>query len=776
MKRLRIEIAGVVQGVGFRPFVFTLAEHCGVAGYVTNTSRGVVIEAEGDRVDAFCEALHTEAPPLAEILSFTIAELPLRGETGFVIRKSRDEGSFTHISPDVAVCDDCLREMFDPADRRYHYPFINCTNCGPRFTITKCVPYDRPNTTMADFPLCEQCSVEYHDPRDRRFHAQPNACPVCGPRVSFELGDQAFSVSTDDPIAAAREVLLAGGIVAVKGLGGFHLCCDATNALAVEELRLRKRRRNKPFALMSGTLDEIRESCLVSGAEAALLTDRRRPIVLLRKHATCCLPAALAPNNATLGFMLPYTPIHHLLFDIEAGGVAPFRVLVMTSANLSEEPIVIDNHEARERLAGIADAFLLHNRDIFMRLDDSVVRVINGKTRFLRRARGYAPGAIDLGEESPDLLAAGAEVKNTFAITKGRYAIVSQHIGDMENYETLAFFEEALANLRQVYRADPVALAHDLHPGYLASQWALRHCDEHRKICLGVQHHHAHIASVIAEHHSAGPVIGIALDGSGYGHDGTIWGSEFLLCEAQRYERYAHFAYLPLPGGEQAIRECWRISVSLLIEAFGRDACMSIVQELGYIARFGEQAVRQVHQLAELRQFSPLSCGAGRYFDAIAALIGLCGINTYEGEAAITLESILPPDAIYDQTERYTFKLGTSVPVVIDFCPLVREVVRDLRAGVSVSQISHRFHNTMVAVVSELAADMAARYNTRTIGLSGGVFQNAYLLSQIETLLEQEGYLVLVNHQLPANDACMSLGQVWLLAHSLRQSISPDLS
>lgn len=765
MKRLRIEISGIVQGVGFRPFVFTLAERFGIAGYVTNTSRGVLIEAEGLKGDAFVEALRSEAPPLSQILSLSVADIPPQGDGAFRIVESRDEGSFTHISPDVAVCDDCLREMRDPHDRRYRYPFINCTNCGPRFTITRRVPYDRPNTTMARFPLCGQCSAEYHDPRNRRFHAQPNACPVCGPQVVFESTGGFSSAEQADPIASARDVLKAGGIVAVKGLGGFHLCCDATNPSAVEELRKRKRRRNKPFALMTAALDNIRSHCIVSDQEAALLTDRRRPIVLLRKRPECSLPAALAPGNATLGFMLPYTPIHHLLFE---NGSRAFSVLVMTSANLSEEPIVIDNDEARERLAGLADAFLLHNRDIFMRADDSVVRVVNGSPRFIRRARGYAPEAIDLGEEAPDLLAAGGEVKNTFAITKGRYAIVSQHIGDMENYETLSFFEEALANLRQVYRAEPRAIAHDLHPGYLASQWALRQCEASGATCLGVQHHHAHIASVMAEHALDGPVVGIALDGTGYGTDGTIWGSEFLCCRGTEFERYGHFSYLALPGGEQAIRECWRISVALVQMTYGANDCMEILDQVGFLSRYGERQLRQILHLAAVRQFSPVSCGAGRYFDALSALIGACSSNTYEGEAAIALESLLPLDASYDPGIVYPYAVDESSPVVIDFGPLVRSVVADLSEGVSNALISLRFHNTIVHVIRAMAHRLASRLATRTIALSGGVFQNAYLLSQAETVLTADGFCVVTNRALPQNDACVSLGQIRLLAKTVK--------
>lgn len=765
MKRLRIEISGIVQGVGFRPFVFTLAERFGIAGYVTNTSRGVLIEAEGLKSDAFVEALRSEAPPLSQILSLSVADIPPQGDGAFRIVESRDEGSFTHISPDVAVCDDCLREMRDPHDRRYRYPFINCTNCGPRFTITRRVPYDRPNTTMARFPLCGQCSAEYHDPRNRRFHAQPNACPVCGPQVVFESTGGFSSAEQADPIASARDVLKAGGIVAVKGLGGFHLCCDATNPSAVEELRKRKRRRNKPFALMTAALDDIRSHCIVSDQEAALLTDRRRPIVLLRKRPECSLPAALAPGNATLGFMLPYTPIHHLLFE---NGSRAFSVLVMTSANLSEEPIVIDNDEARERLAGLADAFLLHNRDIFMRADDSVVRVVNGSPRFIRRARGYAPEAIDLGEEAPDLLAAGGEVKNTFAITKGRYAIVSQHIGDMENYETLSFFEEALANLRQVYRAEPRAIAHDLHPGYLASQWALRQCEASGATCLGVQHHHAHIVSVMAEHALEGPVVGIALDGTGYGTDGTIWGSEFLCCRGTEFERCGHFSYLELPGGEQAIRECWRISVALVQMTYGANDCMEILDQVGFLSRYGERQLRQILHLAAVRQFSPVSCGAGRYFDALSALIGACSSNTYEGEAAIALESLLPLDACYDPAIVYPYAVDESSPVVIDFGPLVRNVVEDLSHGLSNALISLRFHNTIVHVIRAMAHRLSSRLATRTIALSGGVFQNAYLLSQAETVLTADGFCVVTNRALPQNDACVSLGQIRLLAKTVK--------
>ncbi|HSW61899.1 MAG TPA: carbamoyltransferase HypF [Dissulfurispiraceae bacterium] len=771
MKRLHIEITGIVQGVGFRPFVYSLAQRYGVTGFVNNTSRGVIIEAEGPDADAFASAVKTEYPPLAKINSMVVHEMTVTGASAFVIAKSVDEGSFTHISPDVAICEDCLREMFDPEDRRYHYPFINCTNCGPRYTITKKVPYDRPNTTMADFPLCDACAAEYNDPLNRRFHAQPNACPLCGPQVSFEPGN--FDIGRayeNDPITSVKAIILSGGIVAVKGLGGFHLCCDATNTTAVEELRQRKRRKNKPFGLMAGTLGAIRRHCRVSEAEASLLTDRRRPIVLLKKLPECTLPTALAPNNTTLGFMLPYTPIHYLLFASADGSFNESPVLVMTSANLSEEPIVIGNDEACERLSGIADAFLMHNRDIFMRVDDSVVRIVNGKQRFIRRARGYAPEAIDLGTDVPDLLAAGAEVKNTFAISKGRFAIVSQHIGDMENYETLRFFEETLGNLKQVYRAEPEAVAHDLHTGYLATQWSHRQCEERNLKCYGVQHHHAHIAAVMAEHQIREPVIGVALDGTGYGPDGTIWGGEFLICRPDGYERRAHFDYFPLPGGEMAIREPWRLAVSLLQKAYGDGPDLwTALRTIGFIEKYGEQKLQQIMKLARIEQFSPISCGAGRYFDAVSALAGVCDVNTFEGEAAIALESCIPEGSSFSAKSRYHIASTGEFPRRIDFSRLTAALVEDISHGVATAESALFFHNAVIDVVLRTVDVISRETGLKIVALSGGVFQNAYLSEQLEKALSDAGFVVALNELLPCNDACMSLGQLSVLQNMLQQ-------
>ncbi|HMK43838.1 MAG TPA: carbamoyltransferase HypF, partial [Dissulfurispiraceae bacterium] len=619
---------------------------------------------------------------------------------------------------------------------------------------------------MAAFAMCEQCSAEYYDPLDRRFHAQPNACPDCGPHVSFLLENSDLHVDERKPIEAAKAIIRQGGIVAVKGLGGFHLCCDAVNAEAVEKLRTRKRRLNKPFALMSGRIEDIRKYCEISTAEESLLSDRRRPIVLLRKRKDCSLPYGLAPSNATLGFMLPYAPLHYLLFTDERGAPGAFPALVMTSANLSEEPIVIGNEEARDRLTSIADAFLFHNRDIFMRVDDSVVRIVNNTVRFIRRSRGYAPEALSLGKEMPDLLAVGAEVKNTLAISKGSYAIVSQHIGDMENYETLRFFEETLENLKQVYRSDPIRLAHDLHPGYLSTRWAVQQCEGHGVPCDGVQHHHAHIAAVMAEHGLHDPVIGVALDGTGYGTDSIIWGSEFLVCTRASFERAAHFAALPLPGGEAAIREGWRIAAALLQQSLDDVELWSAFREIGFVERYGEARLKQVLQIASDSRFSPRSCGAGRYFDAAAALAGVCDKNTFEGEAAIALESIITDDGNAD--DHYGYSMCEGSVRQIDFSPMVRSLIADVIAGIDSATLARRFHQTIINSVIEMVDMLSAQTGITHIALSGGVFQNAYLSVEIERRLSDRNLKVFLHERVPCNDACLSLGQLAVLAARLK--------
>jgi hydrogenase maturation protein HypF len=768
MSHLHLTIKGTVQGVGFRPTVYNLALKLGLKGFVTNTSEGVIIEVEGKAAAGFADILRENLPPLARLESIEIKELSPAGYADFTIISSKDQGGFTHISPDISTCDDCLKELLDPSDRRYQYPFINCTNCGPRYSITIKVPYDRPNTTMAVFPMCPQCEAEYHDPSDRRFHAQPNACPVCGPQVQFKNKNTVFQPDETDPILAAIELLKQGAIVAVKGLGGFHLCCDAENEEAVKRLRERKRRRNKPFAIMSPDIGVIRQFCEVSADEEKMLSDRRRPIVLL-KGRTDCLPDAVAPNNKYLGFMLPYTPLHSLLFNYRthtSGGFEEpphFRALVATSGNLSEEPIVIDNDEALDRLDDLADAFLLHNRDIFMRVDDSVVRIVDGKPMFIRRSRGYVPEAILLGEEGPDVLGCGAEVKNTFTLTRGSAAIVSQHIGDMENFETLEFFEETLENLKQVYRSDPVAVAYDIHPGYLSTQWAVKHIAAKGLKGYGIQHHHGHIASVMAEKRIADKVIGVALDGTGYGTDGNLWGSEFLVCDLRGFEREAHFRYIPLPGGEAAIKEPWRMAVSYLKQSARDGDVGGYLADIGYVERYGMNRLDTVLKIMDKRTFSPLTSGAGRLFDAVSALAGICYTSTYEGEAAIALESALSDNNVNLDSGVYAYRILDGYPAVIDFSGMILAITRDVKTGVDRGLISLRFHKTMVMAVVEIVGRIREKTGIKSVALSGGCFQNSMLLRKTLAELTSLGFEVFTNEIIPCNDACLSLGQAYIL-------------
>ncbi len=765
MTHLHITIKGTVQGVGFRPAVYNLVRKLGLNGYVTNSSAGVIIEVEGKGAADFTAILNDNLPPLAKIESIETKELPPAGYDDFRIVQSVDEGGFTHVSPDVSICDDCLKELFDRQDRRYQYPFINCTNCGPRYSITRRVPYDRPNTTMAIFPMCPQCEAEYNDPSNRRFHAQPNACPVCGPTVEFKNQNSKFKVDETDPVSATIRLLKQGGIVAVKGIGGFHLCCDAENEDAVALLRERKRRKNKPFALMSPNIKIIRSFCEVSADEKRLLEDMRRPIVLLKKRADSLLPSVLAPNNRYLGFMLPCAPLHYLLFNHASAnpGTPPhFNALVATSGNLSEEPIVIDNDEALERLDGLADAYLIHNRDIFMRVDDSVVRVSNGKTLFIRRSRGYVPQPIMMVDEGPDVLGCGAEVKNTFTLTRGNAAIVSQHIGDMENIETVDFFEETLDNLKQVYRSDPVAFAYDLHPGYLSTKWAVKRIAEKGLKGFGIQHHYGHIAAVMAEKGIKDKVIGVAFDGTGYGTDGHLWGGEFLVCDMQGFERAAHFCYVPLPGGEMAIREPWRLAVSYLKQALKGGNIDQYLSDIGFIERFGRNKINSVLKIIDNPNFSPLSSGAGRLFDAISSLAGICHINTYEGEAAVALESVLSHDDMAVDSSAYGYQISNGEPAVIDFSEMIMEIVRDVCNKKDAACISLRFHETMANVIFEMVRRIHIKTGLTLVVLSGGCFQNAKLLESVLSSLAALDISLFTNENVPCNDACLSLGQAYL--------------
>lgn len=780
-ERAQIAVTGIVQGVGFRPYVHSLAARFGLHGSVSNTASGVLIDAEGERLQEFLECLPREAPPLARISRISVTKLPLQGFSTFSIEDSKDlPGAFTLVAPDAAVCEDCLRELRDPSDRRYRYPFINCTNCGPRYSITRAVPYDRPNTTMAIFRMCPDCDREYHDAADRRFHAQPNACPKCGPKLQFKVQGSRFSTQEADPLMAAIEVLRQGGIVAVKGLGGFHLACDAANEAAVRSLRERKRRSNKPFAVMAASVEAVVRFCDVTEEERYQLLSSRRPIVLLRrKEEDGSLSRGVAPNNQYVGVMLPYTPLHELLFLPPAS----FTALVMTSGNLSEEPIVRDNDEAVTKLGALVDAFLFHDRDIFMRVDDSVLRAgragsgiqvrrgeegDGGSPLFLRRSRGYAPDPIPLRNDGPEVLGCGADLKNTFTLTKGTWAVPSQHIGDMENYETLRFFEEALENLKQVYRVRPVAIVHDLHPGYLSTRWAQERAAGTAKEdfagAFGIQHHYAHIGSVMAENGLTGKVIGIAFDGTGYGTDGNLWGGEFLVADSEGFERTGQLAYFPLPGGEAAIREPWRTAVSLVRTAVGADAFAALTR-CGLVDRQGEQNVRQVLTVAEALQLSPLASGAGRYFDALAALLGLCDRNTFEGEAAMTLESLVLDGVREQYPVDYHEKNGYTE---VDLRPLVRSVIDEMSAGTDKRRIATRFHNSLAGIIGEMAGRISARTGIRDIALSGGTFQNRYLLERATALLRNADLNVHRNVQMPPNDACISLGQAYIVRERLK--------
>ncbi len=838
MKTLNVTIKGLVQGVGFRPFIFKLAQDMAVNGFITNTSDGVIMAVEGDNLDLFLDRVRSDAPPLARIMSMDIFPMKFSGYSDFSIKESSGSGRFTLLSPDISICNDCLDELFDGKDRRFLYPFINCTNCGPRYSITKTVPYDRVNTTMNTFAMCEACLAEYQNPGDRRFHAQPNACPVCGPQMELiipranekipekddnrvksrhsreggnpemcnfsgkmdsrlrtsgmtALNGTFYDVVKDNPVGKTQDLLKQGKIIAIKGLGGFHIACDATNREAVLKLRERKR-RYKPFALMAPDIDTIRKYCYVSEDEEKVLLSHKRPIVLLQKSDELSLPEEIAPNNRHIGFMLPYTPIHYLLFyDHDCGEMnsnsLKLTVLVMTSGNISEEPIIHDNEEAYLKLSSVADAFLVHNRDIFMRVDDSVIKVRdqslikNSRNPFvqiytsdpvlffIRRSRGYVPEPIPLLEDGPDVIGCGADLKNTFTITKGAYAIPSQHIGDMENYETLRFFEETLKNLKSVYRAEPVAVAYDLHPHYMSTQWALRLGEQESSRALkfaGIQHHYAHIGSVMAENGFREKVIGVSLDGTGFGEDGSLWGGEFLVADIDGYKRAGHFKYTPLPGGEMAAREPWRMAISYLKEAAG-DEIMDFIEPTGFIEKYGRDSVEKITKIASDRTFSPLSSSAGRLFDAVSALMGICDKNTFEGEAAIAIESMV----IDGIEESYPVDISFKDPLEIDFSNAILKIINDMERRTDRRVIATKFHNTVASAVILVVLKLSLVNNIKKVALSGGVFQNVYLLGKVTDNLRAEGLSVYTNEIVPCNDGGISLGQAYIARERIKTGL-----
>jgi hydrogenase maturation protein HypF len=760
--RQRIRVRGIVQGVGFRPFVYNLARRLGLRGWVLNSSSGVSIEVEGAEaaIADFLLELRNNPPALARIESIAVADADAEGDKDFVIRESVPQpGEFALVSPDVATCADCRSDFSDPENRRYQYPFTNCTNCGPRYTIIQDIPYDRPTTTMAPFTMCAECAAEYGDPANRRFHAQPNACPVCGPRIWLATGSGDVSVAQESSVSVLRAVKTAlrnGKIVAIKGLGGFQLACDAGNDEAVRSLRSRKKRSDKPFALMARDVAAIEGFCEVTDADRKLLLSPEHPIVILHRLANSRISTEVAPGNNTIGVMLTYTPLHRLLFGESPDAAPEFTALVMTSGNISEEPIVISNEEAIGRLEHVADAFLLHNRDIYMRVDDSVARTFEGTPRVLRRSRGCVPHPIDLGAQMREILACGAELKNTFCLTKGQYAIVSQHIGDLENFETLEFFKETLANLRKLFRVEPQAIAYDLHPQYLSSRFALE-VPELRKI--GVQHHHAHIASCMAENNLRGRVIGVAFDGTGYGTDGQIWGGEFLVADFARFERRAHFRYVALPGGDAAVRQPWRVALSYLRDMFGAD-----VPELPFMREIPPKHLSLVNAMLERRINSVMTSSCGRLFDAVAAIVGLRNEVNFEGQAAIELESITQSGV----SEQYPVAIGSGDPVEIDFRPLIEAVVRDVRSSVPQSVIASRFHNTVASVIVEVCRRIRESDGMDRVCLSGGTFQNMYLLERAANGLRDSGFKVFLHSQVPPNDGGISLGQAVIANEILR--------
>jgi hydrogenase maturation protein HypF len=760
--RTKLTIEGIVQGVGFRPFIYNLAKHHNLKGYVLNNPQGVQVDIEGEPVDLkkFLKALPESLPPQAHIVSMKEETLPPSNFTHFEIRESSVEEKRTAlISPDLAICNDCLDELFNPRDRRHRYPFINCTNCGPRYTIIDDIPYDRPHTSMKTFSMCPSCQQEYDDPSNRRFHAQPNACWDCGPQITL-TDTTGRIIATPDPIAEAGKLLARGSIVAVKGLGGYHLAVDATSDTAVARLRELKLREEKPFAIMCPDVKTVRTVAKLSREDEKLLQSHQAPIVLLPRIAHSPLSPLVAPHNPFVGVMLPYTPLHHLLFR------GKVTALVMTSGNLKDEPIVIENDEALKQLGACADFLLTHNRDIYLRSDDSVIKpfTCNGTRSELitRRARGYIPYPIFLKEESIPLLALGGEMKNTICLTRKNTAFFSQHIGEMGYRETHAFFIKTIEHMKRILEIEPHAIACDLHPGYATTHFA--DAQKELPVCK-VQHHHAHIVSCLAENQIKERVIGVAFDGTGYGTDGAVWGGEFLLADYAAFKRVAHLAYLPLPGGEQAIRNPWRMTLSYLATFAGgfEDFDLEVLRKRD--AREKEIVLK----LITSRFNSPLTSSMGRLFDAASALLGICEQSTYEGQAAMELEMALEGNT----EDHYPFDCQPeSGTYTISPAPLIRGMLLDLKKNESVGAISLKFHNSIVTLVTDMCSTVRDEWKCNRVALSGGCFQNTYLLTQCIARLNRAGFEVLYHQKVPPNDGGIALGQA-VIANE-RLTISKD--
>jgi len=750
MVRARVRGEGIVQGVGFRPFVYSLATEYGLAGWVLNDGDGVLLEVEGPReqVERFVDSLADSCPPVARVENLMTEFLEPSGFSRFEIRQSREtERRSVLVSPDLAVCPLCLGELLNPTDRRFQYPFINCTNCGPRYTIILDLPYDRSATTMSAFTMCDDCHREYESPTDRRFHAQPNACAECGPSVSL-LDCEGKRLSCDDPIAGAAELLNDGKILAVKGLGGYHIACDATNQQVVAELRKRKSRSSKPFAIMCPDLATIRSICTVSGQEEELLCSAKAPIVLLQQRSDSCLPLNVSPGQKCHGLMLPYTPLHHLL-------LRKCRMpLVMTSGNRSDEPICITDDDAVKSLHDFVDYFLTHNRPIHVRCDDSVVRVFNQKPFVLRRSRGYVPKPIKLGIDAPQVLACGADMKNAFCVTKGRRAFLSHYIGELSSPQSAKALDEGVQHFLRVFDVSPVCVAHDAHPDYLSTRYALCFPTDQK---VAVQHHHAHIASCLAEQKLDETVIGVAFDGTGYGTDGAVWGGEFFVCDLCQFDRAAHLSYVPLPGGDAAVKEPWRMAVAYLWALLGDDVSTSqLVPE--HIRR---KPLEFVVQAMRKGVNAPMTSSMGRLFDAVSAILGICENASYDGEAAVLLEMAASSRA----RSEYPFGLDEDCwPMKIDVRPTIDALLHDKAQGLPIGELAGRFHNTIAAVVQKVCRLLRQKTRIEKVALSGGVFQNCLLLGKITESLRSRGFTVLSHSRVPSNDGGIAIGQAVIAA------------
>lgn len=726
-----------------------MARRRALKGQVLNNTTGVLIDVEGEdcTIEEFVKAIKTNSPPLSLIESVERSDnLDLAHYQDFRIVESLSNGHrFTPISTDIATCKDCLRELFDPLDRRYRYPFINCTNCGPRFTIIEDIPYDRARTTMRDFAMCADCQAEYENPLDRRFHAEPTACPRCGPQLwlTDSTGREITHDQGDDPISQVRALLSSGKIIAIKGIGGFHLACEAPNAEAVERLRQRKYREDKPFALMAGSVDVVREYCVVSEPEEKLLLSERRPIVLLEKRSDVSLPPAVAPRVNTLGFMLPYAPLHSLLLE------SLEQPLVLTSANVASEPICYEDEDALRRLRSIADYFLLHDRRIRVRSDDSVTRAFEGREMVLRRSRGYAPAPLKtVVNFEREILACGAELKNTFCLTRENYAFLGHHIGDLENLETLQSFTDGIEHFKRLFRLQPKVVSYDLHPEYISTKYALALDD---CVKVGVQHHHAHIASCMADNGIDGDVIGVAMDGLGFGADGRLWGGEFFVANFVEAERVAHLEYIPMPGGAKAIREPWRMAATYLHRTMGDDF---LNLDLPFTEQLDKASWATLRSMTATGTNSPQTSSMGRLFDAVSSLIGLRNNVNYEGQAAIELEAI----ADRNVTESYEFDISAEGSV-ISAEPVIRRVVEDLLGNVPPQEVSAKFHLAVAQVIASIARRVRDERQLNRVVLSGGVFQNLFLLERTCRMLGSDGFEVFTHRRVPPNDGGISLGQ-----------------